>query len=172
MMAKLLRKAQILHARALKRTETATNCMAQLKCDRQHPSCHRCTKRLVACNYSAPQDRKQIAARRRAARRLQGETTDLPGNSYTDLSASICESPSVSTGTRREAMRAPVDGFTPATLRTDNNPCFSTSHIARLLSQAIGFMLLEVYFERIYNATLLFDKAAFFCLHINNKVLD
>ncbi|KAH5106140.1 hypothetical protein HBH72_061790 [Parastagonospora nodorum] len=65
MMANLLRKAQILHARDLE-SEPATNSMAQLKCDRQHPSCHRCTNRLVACNYPVPQDHKQIGTRRRA----------------------------------------------------------------------------------------------------------
>lgn len=152
--------------------ETSTNCMMQLKCDRQRPSCHRCTKRLVACNYPVPQDRKQVAARRRAARRLQGETTNSPGNDCTILSTSTYESPSVSTGTRREATRAPVDDFTPTTLITDNNPCLSTSCDAILPSRAIGFMLLEVYFERIYNANMLFDKATFFRSYMNGEVPD
>lgn len=67
-------------------------------------------------------------------------------------------------------MRAPVDDFTPATLITDNNPCLSTIGDASLPSRAIGFMLLEVYFERVYNAHMLFDKATFFRSYMNDEV--
>jgi hypothetical protein len=70
----------------------------------------------------------------------------------------------------REALRAPVDNFTPVRRRSDDHAALPTSYDASLPSKTIGFMLLEVYFERIYNANILFDKAAFFSSYMEDEL--
>ena len=56
--------------------------------------------------------------------------------------------------------------------------CVATSdrqaeaHCDSLPSRAIGLSLLEIYFERIYNAQLLFDKTAFFEGYMEDTIPD
>jgi hypothetical protein len=144
----------------------------KLKCNKQYPSCSRCTRRLVVCDYPVPQDRKQIAARRRAARLCPSEATNLLEDTHNNFPPSIRDNSSISTGTTSEASRAPIENLAPIRLRLDDTLSLPASCDTDLPSRAIGFMLLEVYFERIYNANILFNKTKFFHSYMNDELPD
>lgn len=60
---------------------------------------------------------------------------------------------------------------TTATATAESNP-EETDEAAKLPPTEVGLLLLEVYFKRIYNATLLFHKSIAFQLYMQNDIPD
>jgi hypothetical protein len=127
----------------------------KLKCDRELPSCERCSKQKVACTYPLPPDRKRIAQRTNRARPTQPPAIE----ELVDHSASL------SPGPIHAAKRSRLVEETPC----KKHPC-DRPRSAELPPTEVGLLLLEVYFKRVYNATLLFHKNIAFQLYMQNAI--
>ncbi|CEJ91926.1 hypothetical protein VHEMI07609 [[Torrubiella] hemipterigena] len=132
----------------------------KLKCSRERPSCARCNRARQACHYAAPPDRRRIAARHAGRRRNRegqnpehqptNECSNLPTN-FKDVS--ILQNDSIGkryTNTSNSSIFGPMDG---------NGIAMHSKHA--LVSREVAMLLIEIYFQRHYQAALLLDKQRF-----------
>ncbi|KAH7092166.1 hypothetical protein FB567DRAFT_516651 [Paraphoma chrysanthemicola] len=138
----------------------------KLRCGRELPSCERCRKQKAACTYPSPPDRKRIAQRTNRLRASQPLTVEERG----DLPASLpspfaLSSRAVHTAKKRRLVERP-------NCQEQSGAEFDQSDLAELPSTEVGLLLLEVYFKRVYNATLLFHKHIAFQVYMQNGTPD
>ncbi|KAI9697732.1 MAG: hypothetical protein M1820_007719 [Bogoriella megaspora] len=126
----------------------------KLKCDREIPSCTRCSKQKTACRYPSPPNRKRIAQ--------QGSQSRAPRSSNADHTYQSESSPPARRPEKRQRIHADAEGHPIDTS--------GESGEAELPSTEAGLLLLEVYFKRIYNASLLFHKSIAFHLYTESKI--
>lgn len=137
-----------------KPTVACLRCRDQkLRCDRELPSCIRCRKQRATCRYPLPPDRKRIAQKVSRSR-----TSLSNGVDQVDRSES-------STATKPEKRRRNSDYNEEHRI-----PKSEDIGAAELPPTEVGLLLLEVYFKRIYNATLLFHKSLAFRLYMQNAI--
>jgi hypothetical protein len=135
----------------------------KLRCGRELPSCERCRKQKAACTYPSPPDRKRIAQRTNRARASQSLTVE----ERTDRPALLSSPSALSSRAAHPAKRQ---------RRVERTPCqeqfVADVDLAELPSTEVGLLLLEVYFKRIYNSTLLFHKHMVFQVYMQNGIPD
>ncbi|KAF8849285.1 hypothetical protein BDZ45DRAFT_238620 [Acephala macrosclerotiorum] len=155
----------------------------KLRCSRELPTCKRCRNSAAICEYpQPPPDRKLLSAKRvqnakaRAQRELgssasslqgrqklpDGETLGLHQASPTGIMGR-CES-DVSHQFRRESK--------PGDYRASTPPLNAVLRRTTLPSSEVAIFLIEIFFSRLYNASLLFHKATFLSDYHANKVPD
>ena len=125
----------------------------KLKCDRELPACVRCRKQGATCTYPSPPNRKQIAqnisrSRSSLSSRAANEHPAEPSHTVTSEQTQHSQD---------NIARLPVTGLEQA--GKDELP-----------STEIGLLLLEIYFKRIYHATLLFHRDLAFQLYRQNGI--
>ena len=138
-------------------TVACLRCRGQkLKCDRELPSCVRCRKQGAACRYPTPPDRKRIAQETSRSR------ASLSNGGDRDHQYECSTTATADSSSKRQ--RFSDD--------TSENYCasFEETGTGDLPSTEIGLLLLECYFKRIYNATLLFHKSMAFQLYMQNGI--
>jgi hypothetical protein len=141
-----------------KPTVACLRCRDQkLRCDRQLPSCERCNKQRAACMYLSPPDRKRIAQRTSRVKVSQ-------------LSIEEQAHPPESSFQVKPAKRQCIARETSCEEHTPHN--FTPPESAKLPSTEIGLLLLEVYFNWVYNSTSLFHRAIAFQLYMQNGIPD
>jgi hypothetical protein len=133
----------------------------KLRCNREVPSCERCRKQKATCTYPAPPNRKQIAQRTGRSKgpqplREEQQPPPPPPESLSSTSTNPAKRQRVV-----EPDASPEE--TPATPRDEAGS-------AELPTTEVGLLLLEVYFKRIYNATLLFHKPVAFQLYLQHSI--
>jgi hypothetical protein len=139
----------------------------KLRCDRELPSCERCRKQKTVCTYPSPPDRKRIAQRTNRAKASQPPTFEEEAHNATLFSSSRSGLASV---TANPAKRPRLIEHTP---RKDQSVReLDQADQAELPSTEVGLLLLEVYFKRIYNATLLFHRNIAFQVYMQNGIPD
>jgi len=126
----------------------------KLRCDRRLPSCTRCHKRKVVCSYPSPPDRKRIAQATNQSKASRSNGLQRP-RQYESSST---------TAKPAKTQRSGND------LKENYTPTSEEAAAANLPSTEVGLLLLEVYFKRIYNATLLAHKTTGFQLYIQNEL--
>ncbi|KAF4335471.1 fungal transcriptional regulatory [Fusarium beomiforme] len=128
----------------------------QLRCSRQRPTCSRCSRFSIACTYPELADRRRLAARRASTRAEQNRVTSdaVPVTpESTELNVGRIESPPEAPSTTSIS----VVNFGPSRIGASIPP-FDSTNREDLPPRAIGLALLDIYFERLYNATLLFHR--------------
>lgn len=147
----------------------------KLKCDRELPSCVRCRKQRAVCSYPLPPDRKRIAQKTSRARASLSNVEHVarPAPQTSQSRAAL------SNGTeqirRSEPFSTAKPGKRPRTSHDTEERRASDSEdtqAAELPSTEVGLLLMEVYFKRIYNSSLLFHKSIAFELYSRNLVPD
>lgn len=139
-----------------KPTVACLRCRDQkLKCDRELPSCKRCHKQRAACKYPSPPDRKRIAQKTIRSRESLSNNVAHIHRSESPASEEPVKRRRVSTETREHHISNSDE--TEAT---------------KLPSTEVGLLLLEIYFKRIYNSTLLFHKSLAFQLYMQHEIPD
>jgi hypothetical protein len=136
----------------------------KLRCDRELPSCERCRRQKATCTYPTPPDRKRIAQRTNRAKALQPVAVEEEAVRSSLISSRSRSSPVAVQSTKRPRLIEE----TPCKARSSRE--FDQTHGAELPSTEIGLLLLEVYFKRIYNATLLFHKSIAFQMYMQDGI--
>jgi len=137
-----------------KPTVACLRCRDQkLRCDRDLPSCVRCRKQRAACRYPAPPDRKRIAQKTSQLRASLSNGVEHVHRSESSTAAKPGKRQRISDDTKENCI-----------------PNSEETEAAELPSTEVGLLLLEVYFKRIYNATLLFHKGIAFQLYMQNGI--
>jgi hypothetical protein len=129
----------------------------KLKCNRQLPSCERCYKQHAACMYPSPPYRKRIEHR-----------TNRAKVSQPIIEKQVHQPESLSSA--KPTKRQRIAHETSCEAHTSHN--LMVRGPAELPSTEIGLLLLEVYFKRVYNSTLLLHRAIAFQLYVLNGILD
>jgi len=152
------------------RAQTKISCIRcrdqKLKCSRELPSCIRCHKQNIDCNYPSPPDRRRIAQRVSEAK-----ASGSLSNSSDQLSHRRTFSGTKSSKTTSTKSEDDIFVVVPSPCRRSSDST-SSPNFSELPSSEIGLLLLEIYFKRVYNATLLFHKAIFFDLYRQNGIPD
>jgi len=148
-----------------KPTVACLRCRDQkLKCDREQPSCMRCRKQKARCSYPLPPDRKKIAQNIKARRSRATVHLVAPiAMEHTEEDRTQPSDYALQPSTKKQR------------ISTDNHDLHASetteeSDTAALPSTEMGLLLLEVYFKRVYNATLLFHKTISFQLYMQNEL--
>ncbi|KAF2010174.1 hypothetical protein BU24DRAFT_467649 [Aaosphaeria arxii CBS 175.79] len=121
----------------------------KLRCSREQPTCNRCLRLSGSCNYPKLADRRVLAAQREAARRV--EISSLADTIEPNVAAPVA-----------------TNDF-PAVSTQASQPSHVDIGSSDLPPRAIGLGLLDIYFERLYNAPLLFRKSDLFESYLNNS---
>ncbi|KAI9703034.1 MAG: hypothetical protein M1820_006025 [Bogoriella megaspora] len=141
------------HENPSKSTVACLRCRDQkLKCNRELP-CSRCQKQNALCRYPNPPDRKRIAQRTSRKKALRPDTAEH-----------VHRLESSPTETRIK------EGPHVATDQDDHDGSIVDAGEADLPSTEVGLLLLEIYFKRLYNATLLFHRNIAFQLYMEDKI--
>ncbi|OCK82499.1 hypothetical protein K432DRAFT_433461 [Lepidopterella palustris CBS 459.81] len=125
----------------------------KLRCDRELPSCVRCRKQRAACSYPSPPDRKRIAQKTSRSRASLSNCVEHVHRSESSTAAKPGKRQRISDDTKEHRIANPEQ-----------------TEAAELPTTEVGLLLLEVYFKRIYNATLLFHKSIAFQLYMQNGI--
>ncbi|KAG7409319.1 hypothetical protein Forpe1208_v011525 [Fusarium oxysporum f. sp. rapae] len=140
----------------------------KLRCSRQRPTCTRCSRFSVTCTYPELADRRRLTARRESVRAEQTR-------SVSDAAPVTPESTELDVGTARSPSVAPrinsfgvVDVGPPRTEHAASNS--AGTNLDDLPPRAIGLALLDIYFERLYNATLLFNRTQLFESYLDGSL--
>ena len=142
------------HDNASKPVVACFRCRDQkLKCNRELP-CSRCQKQKALCRYPTPPDRKRIAQRTSRAKAARPDTAEHVPR----LESSQTET--------RPAKRPHV----VIDHGDDRDDGTEEPEEADLPSTEVGLLLLEIYFKRLYNATLLFHRNIAFQLYMEDKI--
>ncbi|KAG5747376.1 hypothetical protein H9Q70_009942 [Fusarium xylarioides] len=138
----------------------------KLRCSRQRPTCTRCSRFSVTCTYPELADRRRLAARRESVRAEQSRPGAAPVTpESTELNAGAARSPSVTPGIHSFGL---VEVGPP---RTEHAVSRSAgTNLDDLPPRAIGLALLDIYFERLYNATLLFNRTQLFESYLDGSL--
>ena len=139
----------------------------KLKCSRELPSCVRCRKQNVDCKYPSPPDRRRIAQRVSEAK-----ASGALSNGSDQLTQRRALAGAKSSKWQRTKSEEYVFVVPSPSRSSESTIDCDISDIADLPSTEVGLLLLEVYFKRVYNATLLFHKALFFDLYRQNDIPD
>ncbi|KAK5991691.1 hypothetical protein PT974_07724 [Cladobotryum mycophilum] len=156
--------------------------LPQLKCSREKPICRRCHRIGAECSYPAPPDRRRLAAERAEARskssfghEARGPLSETPGPSSsgppdhadTEHLHSHQDNRISSPNTSHEPPSPPI-----LFLETSSTDDFTSMQPpdAVQLSQEVAMFLIDVYFDRHYQAHLLFNKKDFTANFLNHKV--
>ncbi|KAF2814558.1 uncharacterized protein BDZ99DRAFT_515346 [Mytilinidion resinicola] len=140
----------------VKPTVACLRCRDQkLKCNRELPCCVRCRKQRAACSYPPPPNRKRTAQKTSQARASLSSGVEHVHPSDSSAAAQPGKRQRISIDA--EGHRIPNSEDTKA---------------AELPSTEFGTLLWEVYFNRVYNATLLFHKSIAFQLYMDDRIPD
>ena len=139
----------------------------KLKCSRELPSCVRCRKQNVDCTYPSPPDRRRIAQRVSEAK-----ASGTLSNGSDQLNQRRAQAGAKSSKWQRTKSEEYVFVVASPSRSSESIIDSDISDIAELPSTEVGLMLLEVYFKRVYNATLLFHKAILFDHYKQNDIPD
>ena len=131
----------------------------KLRCDRGLPSCVRCRKQRAVCTYPLPPDRKRIAQKTSQAKAKAKASQSIEHVHESESSPAAEERP----GKRQHTSNGTKEHCIPGSEETE---------ATELPSTEVGLLLLEVYFKRIYNATLLFHKTIAFQLYMQGRIPD
>jgi hypothetical protein len=146
-------------------TVACLRCRGQkLRCNRELPSCERCRKQNAVCFYPAPPNRREIAQRTSRSKGAQSLREPLREQQAPPLDPPSFKS-TTTAKRQRVAARGTLAEEPPA-------PTPNKAGSAELPTTEVGLLLLEVYFKRIYNATLLFHKPIAFQLYMQNGIPD
>lgn len=173
----------------------ANHVNTQLKCSRERPVCTRCRRLEAECVYPSPPDRRGRRLKRTTCvhrspdQRVGPPLIEHSANLYHDDAAGSFDSQTH--GTFRSRRTVPPTGDWACSpmngLDSIHDPSHSyptqlhkTGSVGRgstsdcneppLPSRAIGLSLLEIYFTRIYNASLLFYKPLLFQDYLNGNL--
>ncbi|KIN06828.1 hypothetical protein OIDMADRAFT_139648 [Oidiodendron maius Zn] len=145
----------------------------KLRCSRDQPACKRCRSVAAYCEYPQPPDRKLLAARRlynarpSTYRRAESSRSPHQQQQLSEEAASpIDRSGEADAGHRDRSWTAP-EAHQPPTMPLREGLMATT-----LPSLEVATFLFEIYFLRLYNATLLFHKETFLSDYAANKVPD
>jgi len=140
----------------------------KLKCNREILSCSRCLKQKVACKYPLPHDRRRAAQKTSQAK---AAALELSSTSIKHLSIDSSGSSVPSKSRKRprfgDSIKESGRDYIPDASSTNN---FVESNLGDLPSTEVGLLLLEVYFKRVYNATILFHKIVTFEKYRSNSL--
>ncbi|KAI5868236.1 hypothetical protein GGS23DRAFT_544613 [Durotheca rogersii] len=152
-----------------KPTVACVRCRDQkLRCDRELPSCVRCRKQKATCKYPPPPDRKRIAQRTSQAR-----ASALASISKSGEHALRLDPPTTAKSRKRQRIRGDStkeNSHCDSVPNPSPGPNSEEGEDDELPSTEVGLLLMEVYFKRVYNATLLFHKAIAFRLYRQNSL--
>ncbi|KAH7006775.1 hypothetical protein EDB80DRAFT_777500 [Ilyonectria destructans] len=137
----------------------------KLRCSREHPICSRCDRFSATCRYPQLVDRKLLAAARGATR------ADRADQASSAQAASERLGGDQAAGTTAGGRGTAVPPVTN-TDRPDNlaQPSPASVPSADLPPRAVGLGLLDIYFERLYNAPLLFSRSELFESYLDGTV--
>ncbi|KAH7064329.1 hypothetical protein BKA63DRAFT_525206 [Paraphoma chrysanthemicola] len=143
----------------------------KLRCTREQPECRRCVRTNHACSYPPPPDRKGLAARRNRGRfdsadrhrttssdnrlninqpsQVADPCTNTNGDEH--ISRNLYDS---SAGTPQETAFSSLYATHVNSTRPSVPDCIEDAHVA----EEVALFLIEIYFERHYQADLLFHK--------------
>ncbi|KAL5358126.1 hypothetical protein BJX96DRAFT_163544 [Aspergillus floccosus] len=169
----------------------------QLRCSREHPVCTRCRRLKAECIYPSPPNRRGRRLRRiTPVHRSPGQHIGPPPiehspNLYHNDAVGSVHSQTPGPSASRETVLptadwacSPVNGLDSIHDPSHSYPTqlHRTGSIGRksvsdcneppLPSRAIGLSLLEIYFTRIYNASLLFYKPLLFQKYLDGNLPD
>ncbi|KAH7378875.1 hypothetical protein BKA64DRAFT_240815 [Cadophora sp. MPI-SDFR-AT-0126] len=155
----------------------------KLRCSRDRPTCKRCRNIAAICEYPRPPDRKLLALKRvqnanananAKTRRAQRESESLKSSPQTsDCPRRASPAPFGILGRRdsdvgHQFRRDPMSGDH----RASPPPLNAVLKRTTLPSPEVAIFLFEIFFSRLYNASLLFHKATFLSDFHANKVPD
>lgn len=140
----------------------------KLKCNREILSCSRCLNQKVACRYPLPPDQRRAAQKTSQAKAaaLELSSTSIKHLSI-DSSGSFVPSKSGKRPRFGDSIKRSGRDYVPDASSTYN---FVETNLGELPSTEVGLLLLEVYFKRVYNATLLFHKTVTFVKYRSNSL--
>ncbi|SCV52023.1 uncharacterized protein FFB14_12369 [Fusarium fujikuroi] len=140
----------------------------KLRCSRQRPTCTRCSRFSVTCTYPELADRRRLTARRDSVRteRIRRVSDAAPVTpESTELNVCAVTSPSVTPRIHSAGLVSVGPPQTEhAVLRS------ADASLDDLPPRAIGLALLDIYFERLYNATLLFNRTQLFESYLDGSL--
>ncbi|KAF5658247.1 hypothetical protein FCIRC_12959 [Fusarium circinatum] len=120
----------------------------------------------VACTYPELADRRRLAARRESVRAEHSRPDAAPVTpESTELNVCAVRSPSVTPRTHSVGF---VDIGPPRTEHAVSRS--ADANLDDLPPRAIGLALLDIYFERLYNATLLFNRTQLFESYLDGSM--
>ncbi|KAH8201682.1 hypothetical protein TruAng_004120 [Truncatella angustata] len=137
----------------------------KLRCDRDVPSCMRCRKQRAVCKYPSPPNRRRIAQKTSEAKAAAAVAA-----SQVNVVEHV-QQPEVSIALSSRKKQRIVENDGKDEIRREHIPDPNLNHTsedtatAELPSTEVGLLLLEIYFKRVYNATLLFHKTVAFQLY-------
>jgi hypothetical protein len=152
--------------------------LQQLACSRELPICKRCGRIAAICEYPPPPDRKALAAirSRNALARAQGEAGNsggLPEQQQFAVDAGTWNlqqsTSSIGLGDHATSDTAGPEAYARHQQRRqsgsedyrDSTPLQPMLRKTTLPSSEVAVFLFEIYFSRIYSASLLFHKEKF-----------
>ncbi|PVH73068.1 hypothetical protein DL98DRAFT_608552 [Cadophora sp. DSE1049] len=154
----------------------------KLRCSRDIPTCKRCRNIAAICEYPQPPDRKLLASKRvqNAKARAQRESESLASSRQGWQKASDGETLDLhrprhfgNMGRRESDVSHEVRReLRPGDYRASTPPINSVLKRTTLPSPEVAVFLIDVFFSRLYNASLLFHKATFLSEYHANKVPD
>ncbi|KAF4211435.1 hypothetical protein CNMCM5878_002601 [Aspergillus fumigatiaffinis] len=158
-----------------------------LRCGREYPSCKRCQKTKSECFYPAPPDRKRLAFERAQAKNAE------VGNQIGTVNYRICrthDNPSAPhpSSPSTEGLHAPQrnglitpEGDHSASIHRAQPEVRLPQQLQQTLQEGSGYVevsrevalfLIEIYFERHYQADLLFHKRDFIQSYKSGRIAD
>ncbi|KAH7323447.1 hypothetical protein BKA65DRAFT_510823 [Rhexocercosporidium sp. MPI-PUGE-AT-0058] len=149
----------------------------KLRCSRDLPSCKRCRNIASICEYPQPPDRKFLASKRvqSAKARAQRESESSGWQKPPDGEPLGLHRPTPTSITGRREFDGNHQSkreLRPGDYRASTPPINAVLRRTTLPSPEVAIFLIDIFFSRLYNATLLFHKATFLSDYHANKVPD
>ncbi|KAH8810679.1 hypothetical protein F5884DRAFT_258528 [Xylogone sp. PMI_703] len=155
----------------------------KLKCSRDQPICKRCQGVSAICQYPPPPDRKLLAAQRlrNASSRAEQGFVLAAKHSRQQKAPSNDKGWTIDYSTSGHGQHQPLSRAAAAPADLSVHAEHQTSCLSETSPDASTFpipppeiaaFLFEVYFARLYNASLLFHKRTFLADYAANKVPD
>jgi hypothetical protein len=168
----------------------------QLKCSREAPTCKRCHNIAAICEYPPPTNRKALAAKRvqkaKASTELEAGGTELeagdtaavvqdrhvlpiataPWNSVQGISSALAEPQETSNVDSAEKRIDHRIQPKSRKRRTHAAALHASLRRTSLPSPEVAVFLFEIYFSRVYNASLLFHKKKLLSEYFADQVPD
>lgn len=144
----------------------------QLKCSKTKPACQRCINLAKTCSYPSPPDRRRLFAERQR----HGQWDKVHEIAVTSLSkwkkSQLLTPNNMSNRLKLIYLGRPPFQLAPV-VGSDSispSPPQQMNEHSHLPSSEIAMFLIEVYFSRIYNATLLYHKPRFISDWISGRL--
>lgn len=161
----------------LRKVHLLTSHYAKLKCNRERPECRRCQRINTKCVYPRPPDRKRLALERSKVKEQQRQSAESTASPHTTtpLSQTNKQSSPQQNGGSRRSIAGPAAALGAQFRPTTQEGLAAQPHYRPLpscgqlqpnrnvsasvqVSKEVALFLIEIYFERHYQAHLLFRK--------------